>query len=185
MHSNPGNISRHVPRRLSNIGEPTPNEHSRFGPPPYTLPALTPDISNSPRFQTRATYPSSYSTPSTASLPGPMPTHYPVRQYSVSSYETSPHGSYSSLHHSSDGGDSPRSLSPPDHRRDSVGGSNSQDDEESIRRPHVASSAIRDASHARRSRDARFFCEVLGCGSNFTTKSNLQGMIPVNRSLQS
>jgi hypothetical protein len=43
----------------------------------------------------------------------------------------------------------------------------------------VASPAIRGASEARRhprNRDSvRFFCEVKGCGSDFTTKSNLQG----------
>lgn len=50
-----------------------------------------------------------------------------------------------------------------------------RDENGSISRPLVSSTAIRSASEARRNRGARFFCQVAGCGSDFTTKSNLQG----------
>jgi hypothetical protein len=94
--------------------------------------------------------------------------------------DPSPALSYRGLpSHGSEGEDSSRSNSPTDSAYPPAaypqGGPSPPS--ENVRRPHVASSAIRDASVARRSRDARFFCDVAGCGSNFTTKSNLQGTL--------
>jgi len=170
------NISR-VPRPFANMNEPTP----RFNDPAYTLPALSPDLTGSPRYAPRRTYSHNAYDPSAPNVIGQNQSqYYPSRQYSLGGYsDTSPPASYRSLGQSSgDEGDSPRSVSPVDSqgRPYHSGNHGSQDgDSDSIRRPHVASSAIKDASAARRSRDARFFCAVAGCGSNFTTKSNLQG----------
>lgn len=173
------NISR-VPRHFANTNEPTP----RFNDPAYTLPALSPDLTGSPRYAPRRTYSHNAYDPSAPNIIGQNQSqYYSSRQYSLGGYsDTSPPASYRSLGQSSgEEGDSPRSVSPVDSQGRPYHPSNHdspQDgDSDSIRRPHVASSAIKDASAARRSRDARFFCAVAGCGSNFTTKSNLQGQL--------
>jgi hypothetical protein len=165
--TNPGIHRSQIPSRLPDIAD---RDGSRFGAPPYTLPALSPDFNTSPCINRNYTtsYPSSSVTP-----------NYDLRQYFLPSLTNpSPSVSYQSLHpNSSDGDDSSRSMSPTDTYLPnySIGVPPAHDANQGIRRPHVASSAIRDASVARRSRDARFFCNVPGCGSNFTTKSNFQG----------
>ena len=46
-------------------------------------------------------------------------------------------------------------------------------------RPHVGSPALASAKRKIRTHEAKFFCDIAGCGHDFTTKQNLKSMFNI------
>jgi hypothetical protein len=160
-----------APRRLSGLSEllPAHRQPDYQYQAPYSAPPGPYDV---PRLRRTGSIAGSYvsTVPSSAGL------NTPASSFRHLADASPRRDSYYSVH-SEDGEHSQRSNSPVDtvHSRHSGNDRDTPSAQDAVSRQHVASAAIRGASEARRSRDARFQCDVPGCGSNFTTKSNLQG----------
>jgi hypothetical protein len=172
----------HVSRRLSGLGDQfSHHRHPDYHYAPYSAPSHPYEV---PRLRRPPSMTNSYG----STVPSSVSLNTPASSFRHMDPDAS---SRRDSYYSEDGDHSQRSTSPVEtvnsrhsSAHDAAAAAAAAAHDAAVSRQHVASAAIRGASEARRSRDARFHCDVPGCGSNFTTKSNLQGMFAASLRLR-